>query len=130
MTREAEKREIRPRDDMEKLECQQEQTLGTLDTRIDAMMKRCTQAIMDRLEGLLENMSGSMSRQATSGEPNREPIVKLNEPANRRRSCGSTRDRGSSSSYATGDNRPRGRISEEIQTATDRPQTRDQNKTE
>ena len=56
--------------------------------------------------------------------------MKLNEPANRRRSCGSTRDRGSSSSYATGDNRPRGRISEEIQTATDRPQMRDRYRTQ
>ena len=32
---------------------QQEQTLGTLDTKIDAMTERRTQAIMDRLDGLL-----------------------------------------------------------------------------
>ena len=38
---------------MEKLRIQQEQTLGTLDTKIDAMMERRTQAIMDRLDGLL-----------------------------------------------------------------------------
>ena len=38
MTREAEQRELRLRDDMEKLRTQQEQTLGTLDTKIDAMM--------------------------------------------------------------------------------------------
>ena len=37
---------------------------------------------------------------------------------------GSTRGRGSSSSYTTGDNRPRGQISEEVQMTTDRPQTR------
>ena len=37
MTREAEQRETRLRDDMEKLRIQQEQTLGTLDTRIDAL---------------------------------------------------------------------------------------------
>ena len=93
---------------MKKLRSQQEQTLGTLDTRIEAMMKRRTQAIMDRLEGLLGNRSESRSRQATSGEPNREPRVKFNEQANRRRIYGSTRSSCSSSSYATGDKRPRG----------------------
>ena len=50
MTREAEQRELRLRDDMEKLRIQQEQSLGTLDTKIDAMMERRTQAIMDRLD--------------------------------------------------------------------------------
>ena len=40
MTREAEQRELRLRDDMEKLRIQQEQPLGTLDTKIDAMMER------------------------------------------------------------------------------------------
>ena len=39
---------------MEKLRIQQEQTLGTLDTKLDAMMERRTQAIMDRLDGLLD----------------------------------------------------------------------------
>ena len=58
MTREAEQRELRLRDDMEKLRTQQEQTLGTLDTKIDAMMERRTQAIMDRLDGLLGSRSG------------------------------------------------------------------------
>ena len=53
MTREAEQRELRLRDEMEKLRTKQEQTLGTLDTKIDAMMERRTQAIMDRLDGLL-----------------------------------------------------------------------------
>ena len=43
---------------MEKLRSHQEHTLGTLDTRIDAMTERRTQAIMDRLEGLLGNRSG------------------------------------------------------------------------
>ena len=108
MTREAEQREIRLRDDMKKLRSQQEQNLGTLDTKVEAMMKRRTQAIMDRLEGLLGNRSESRSRQATSGEPNREPRVNFNEQANRRRIYGSTRSSCSSSSYATGDNRPRG----------------------
>ena len=108
MTREAEQRQVRLRDVMEKLRSQQEQTLGTLDTRIDAMIEGRIQAIMDRLEGLLGNRSELRSRQATSGEPNREPRVNFNEQANKRRTYGPTRGRGSSSSYATGDNRPRG----------------------
>ena len=37
---------------MEKLRIQQEQSLGTLDTKIDAMMERRTQAIMDRFNRL------------------------------------------------------------------------------
>ena len=109
MTREAEQRETRLRYDMEKLRSQQEQTLGTLDTRVDSMLGKRTQAIMDRLEGLLGNRNESRSRQATLGEPNREPRVNFNEQANRRSTYGSTRVRGSSSSYATGDNRPRGK---------------------
>ena len=40
LTREAEQRELRLRDDMEKLRTQQEQTLGTLGTKIDAMTER------------------------------------------------------------------------------------------
>ena len=93
---------------MEKLRSQQEQTLGTLNTRIDPMIERRTQAIMDRLEGLLGNRIGSRSSEATLGEPNREPRVNFNGKANRRRTYGPTRGRDSSSSYATGDNRPRG----------------------
>ena len=42
---------------MENLRIQQEQTLGSLDTKIDAMMERRTQSILDRLDGLLGNMS-------------------------------------------------------------------------
>ena len=37
---------------MEKLRIQKEQTLGTLDTKINAMMERRTQAIMDMLDKL------------------------------------------------------------------------------
>ena len=59
MTREAEQRELRLRADMERLRLQQEQTLGTLDTKIDAMMERRTQNIMDRLDRLLGSSSGS-----------------------------------------------------------------------
>ena len=58
MTKEADRGELRFRYDMEKLRIQQEQILGTLDTKIDAMMERRTQAIMDRLDGLLGSRSG------------------------------------------------------------------------
>ena len=71
MTREAEQRELRLRDDMEKLRIQQEQTLGTLDTKIDATMEKRTQAIMDRLDGLLGSRRGSKNRESNSGEPSR-----------------------------------------------------------
>ena len=93
---------------MEKLRIQQEQNLGTLDTKVDAMMERRTQAIMDRLDGLLGSRCGSKNGEPNSGEPSREPIVNFNEQPNRRKTHGSTRGRGSSTSYATGDNRPRG----------------------
>ena len=89
---------------MEKLRIQQEQTLGTLDTKIDAMMERRTQAIMDRLDGLLGSRSGSKEGRPSSGEPNREPRVNFNGQQNRRRTYGSTSGWGSSSVYATGDN--------------------------
>ena len=42
------------------------------------------------------------------GEPSREPRVNFKEKPNRRRTYGSTRGRGSSSSYATVNNRPWG----------------------
>ena len=100
MTREAEQRELRLRDDMEKLRIQQEQSLGTLDTKIDAMMERRTQAIMDRLDGLLSSKSGPKEGEPNSGGPSREPRVNFNEHQNRR-TYGSTRGRGSSSGYAT-----------------------------
>ena len=69
MTREAEQRELRLRDDMEKLRIQQEQSLGNLDTKIDAMMKRRTQAIMDRLDGLLGSKSGQKMGNRTREVP-------------------------------------------------------------
>ena len=108
LTREAEQRELRLRDDMEKLRMQQEQTLGTLGTKIDAMMERRTQDITDRLDGLLGSRSGSKNGESNSGEPSREPRVNFNEQQNRRRTYGSTRGRDRSSGYTTGDNRPRG----------------------
>ena len=68
MTREAEQRELRLRDDWEKLRIQQEQSLGTLDTKIDAMMKRRTQAIMDRLDGLkVDQKKGNRTREVPAG---------------------------------------------------------------
>ena len=59
MTREAEQKETRLRDDNEKLRSQQEQTLGTLDTRKDAKTAGRTQATMDTLDGLIGVRSGS-----------------------------------------------------------------------
>ena len=56
---------------MEKLRIQQEQTLGSLDTKKDTTMERRTQAIMDRLYGLLGNRSGSKIGEGNSGEPSR-----------------------------------------------------------
>ena len=100
MTREAEQRELRLRANMEKLRIQQEQSLGSLDTTIDAMMERRTQAIMDRLDGLLSSKSGPKEGEPNSGGPSREPRVNFNEHQ-RRKTYGSTRGRGSSSGYAT-----------------------------
>ena len=105
MTREAEQGELRLKDDMERLRIQQEQTLGNLDTKIDAMMGRRTQAIMDRLDGLLGSKSGPKDGESNSGRPSREPRVNFNDQQNRRRTYGSTRGRSSSSGYATGDKR-------------------------
>ena len=108
LTREAEQRHLRLRDEMEKLRIEQEQTLGTLDTKIVAMTERRTQAIMDRLDGLLGSRSGSKNGESISGEPSWEPRVNFNEQQNRRRPYRSTRGRGSSSGYAAGDKRTRG----------------------
>ena len=126
VTREAEQRESRLRDDMEKLRIQQEQTLGTLDTKIEAMMERRTQAIMDRLDRLLGSRSGSKYREPNSIGPSRELRVKFNDQQNRRRTYGSTRGRGSSAGYATGDNRTwgpniRGSSTGNRQTSNKRP---------
>ena len=125
MTREAERRELRLRDDMEKLRIQQEQSLGTLDTKIDAMLKRRTQAIMDKLDGLLSSKSGPKEGEPNSGGPSREPKVNFNDHQ-KRRTYGSTRGRGSSTGYATNDNRtwgPNSRASStgNRQTSNERP---------
>ena len=98
MTRDAEQRESRLRNDMEKLRTQQEQTLGNLDTKLEAMMERRTQAIMDRLDGLLGSRSGTREGEPNSGGPSREPKVNFDDHQ-RRRADGSTRGRGSSSGY-------------------------------
>ena len=91
MTREAEQRELRLTDDVEKMRIQQEQTLGTLDTKIVAMMERRTQAIMDRLDGLLGSRSGSKNGEHNSGEITRDPRANFNEQPNKRRTYGFTR---------------------------------------
>ena len=96
MTREAEQRELRLRDDMEKLRIQLEQSLGTLDTKIEAMKERRTQAIMDRLDVLLSSKSGPKEGEPNSGGHSREPKVNFNEHQ-KRKTYGSTRGRGSSS---------------------------------
>ena len=54
---------------MEKLRLQREQTLGTLDTKIDVMMEKRTQAIMDRLDGLPGSRSGSKMGYRTRENP-------------------------------------------------------------
>ena len=89
---------------MEKLRTQQEQTLGNLDKKIDAMMERRTQAIMVKLDELLGSRSGPREGEPNSGGPSREPRVNINDQQDRRRTYGSTRGRGSSAGYATGDN--------------------------
>ena len=94
MTREAEQRELRLRDDMEKLRIQQEQTLGTPDTQIDAMMERRTQAIMDRLDGLIGSRSGPKDGEPNSGGPSRQPRVNFNDQQCRRRTYGPTKGTG------------------------------------
>ena len=125
MTREAEQRELRLRDEMEKLKIQQEQSLGTLETKIDAMMEKRTQAIMDRFDGLLGSKSGPWEGELNSGGPSREPKVNFTDHQ-RRRTYGFTRGRGRSSGYATRDNRawgPNSRASStgNRQTSNERP---------
>ena len=66
MTREAEQNKTRLREDTEKLRSQHEQTLATIDTKIDAMKERRTQ---DRLDGLLGDRGGLRNRGASSREP-------------------------------------------------------------
>ena len=126
MTREAEQREFRLRDDMEKLRTQREQSLGTLDTEIDAMMERRTQAFMDRLDGLLGSRSGPREGEPKSGGPSREPRVNFNDQQIRRRTYGSTRGRGISAGFTTGDNRTwgpnfRGSSTGNRQTSNEKP---------
>ena len=91
MTQEAEKREKRLWVDLKLLRSQQELTLGILDTRIDVMVERCTQTIMDRLDDLLGNRSGCRNRGGPSSEASREPRINFNELPKRGRTYGSTR---------------------------------------
>ena len=59
---------------------------------------------MDSLDGLLGSKSGPKEGEPNSGGPSREPKVNFNDHQ-RRRTYGSTRGKGSSSGYATRDNR-------------------------
>ena len=68
MTWEAEEKEKRLRSDLDQLGSQQEQTQGTLDTRIDAMLERCTQPIMDTLNGHLETGDDPETEEHTRGK--------------------------------------------------------------
>ena len=102
MTREAEQKERRLKTDMEQLRSQQKLTLGTLDTRIDAIMERGFQAIMDRLDGLWGTGIGSRNKGEQLREAGREPKVNFSESSNMGRSKGSTRGRDNPSTKATG----------------------------
>ena len=93
---------------LEQLRSQQEQTLGTLDTRIDAILEKRPQAIMDRQDSLLGNRSGSGNRATHSRKASRTPRVNFNEHPNKGWTYGSTRERGNSSSNDIGNNRPKG----------------------
>ena len=80
---------------------------------------------MDRLDGLLGSKSGPKEGEPNSGGPSREPKVNFNDDQ-RRRTYGSTRGRGSSSGYATRDNRilgpnSRARSTGNRQTSNERP---------
>ena len=127
MTREAEQRELRLRDDMEKLRIQQEQSLGTLDTKIDAMMERRTQPIMDRLDGLLGSKSGPKEGEPNSGGPSREPKVNFNDHQ-RRRTYGSTKVGAVHQAMPQGTIEHGDRTVEQVHRGTDRPLTNDQRK--
>ena len=115
---------------MEKLRSQQEQTLGTLDRRIDAMMERRSQAIMDRLDGFLGNRGGLRNRGANSGEPKREPRVNFNEQPNRRRTYGSTRGRAFHPAMPQGIIGGGAQTPEEVLLATDRPRPNNRRQTQ
>ena len=127
LTREAEQRELRLRDDMEKLRIQQEQSLGTHDTKIDAMMERRTQAIMDRLDGLQGSKSGQKKGEPNSGGPSREPKVNFNDYQRGEHmdplEVGAVHQAMSQGIIEHG-----ARTVEQVQRGTDRPLTNDQRK--
>ena len=79
MTRESSERGKRLRGDLEQLGSRQEQTLGTLDTRMDAMLERRTQAIMERLDGLMANRSGTRNRGSHSREAYIDPQISIHK---------------------------------------------------
>ena len=79
VTRALEEREKPLRADQEHFRSRQEQTLGTLDIRIDAMMERHNQAKLDRLDCLLGNRRKSRNRNAHSREASKEGRVNFKE---------------------------------------------------
>ena len=126
MTREAEERGKRVRGDLVQLPSQQAQTLGTIDARKYAMMERRTQGIMDRLDALLGNRSGSGNRGAHSREANREPRVNFNEHPMGGKTYGFTKERCKSLVTPLGiTGRGIPRISEEALLAVGRSRTKD-----
>ena len=128
MKREAEQRESRLRDGMEKLRIQQEQTLGTLDTKIDAMMERRTQVIMDRLDGLLGSRSGPKDGEPNSEGPSSEPRVNFKNQQNRRTNMDPIEVGALQQAMPQGIIEHGAQTSEEVQLPADRPQTNDRRK--
>ena len=127
MSREAEQRELRLRDDMEKLRIQQEQFHGTLDTK----MERRSQAIMHRLDGLLGSRSGPKDGEQNSRGPSREPKVNFSDQPIRRKTYGSTRGLEVGAVHQPmpqGIIEPGAQTAEQVQRATGRPQTNDRRK--
>ena len=113
---------------MEKLRSQQEQTLGFLDTRIDAMMEMRTKAIMDRFDGLLGNSSGSRNKKANSGELNREPRANFNDKLTEEGHRDRREVRAVHSAMPQGIIGQAAQISKEVLLATDRLLTKDRRK--
>ena len=129
MTREAEQRETRLRDYMATLRTQQEQTLGTLDTRMDAMMERRIQAILHRLDGLLGNKIGRRNGETNSREPTMEPRVNFNEQPIEEGHMDPREEGAVHPAMPQGTIGRGAQTSEEVHLATDRPQTNERRKT-
>ena len=93
------------------------------------MMERRAHAIMDRLDGLLGNRSGSKNEEPNSADPGREPRVNFNEQPNRRRHMDSLEEGAVHTAMPQGTIGHGAQTSEEVRLATDRTQTNDRRKT-